>query len=99
MNQDTAKKIVCELSQLESGWLVYFENALLRTSDSTLQQDFKDTSTVILTNKGESKIIGKNMYQIHVDNNEAVAFHHEKRSEDSSAIPKATCRYEDDNGN
>lgn len=99
LNQAIPKKIVCELSQLESAWLVYFEKGILRTSDDILRQDFKNKATVIITNKGESKIISKNMYQIHVDDNEVVAFHHDRSSENSTAEPQATCRYKDDIGN
>lgn len=97
LNQGSARKVVCELSQFESGWLVYFENGLKLTSDGTLQQDFKGNSTLIITNKGESKVISKNVFQIHVDDNEVVAFHHDNSSETTTMQPQATCRYEDDN--
>jgi hypothetical protein len=96
LNQSSPKKVICELSQFEAGWLVYFENSLLRTSDGTFQQDFKDNATVIITSKGESKIISKNVFQLHVDDNEVVAFHHMMSREDSPKQPQATCRYEDE---
>jgi len=98
LNQGSTKKVICEFSQFKAGWLVYFDNGLLRTSDDMLQQDFKGSSTVILTSKGETKNISKNTFQIHVDDNEAVAIHHDmSHSKDSTIQPQASCRYEDDN--
>jgi len=96
LNQGSSKKVVCEISQFDTGWLVYFENGLLLTSDGTLQQDFKGNATVIITSKGESKMLSENVFQIHVDDNEVVAFHHDMSQEDSTLHPQATCRYEDD---
>jgi hypothetical protein len=87
-----AKKVICQLSNFNTGWMLYSTNNLMQDSYSDTV-GFTGNSTVIITSRGNTMRVSDNSYQFHVDETSIIAFHHDADFSSSEKVATVSCAY------
>jgi hypothetical protein len=83
------RKIVCTLTNLENGWILYKDNGVTKETASDT-----GTTTITLSSTQPTIVNSPTQGQYHVDSSGVIAIHHLGSNDANAAAVTATCSYE-----